>query len=105
MIHKNHFPENSYNAPEIVKNQLQKVPWKSYHEQDTIFNILSWQWYLLIKGITPKILPLIESLPSKPHPREALLLWTKQDFDNESVWWDIYVHKKTGKYYKFQHTQ
>lgn len=104
MIHKTNFPENSYDAPEMVKKQLQQIPGKSYQEQDTLFHILSWQWHFIIKGITPEVEASIQTITTKPHEWEALYLWTKQDSEHESVFWEIYVHKKTGKYYKFLHT-
>lgn len=104
MIHHHIFPENSIDAPEFVQKQLKNIPGKSYTEQDTIINTLLWHGYFIVKGMDENVIASMATIDQPPYPREALSLWKKQDPENESIRWNIYVHKKTGKYYKFPHT-
>ncbi len=104
MIQKHTFSEMSIEAPEFVQKQLKNIPGKSYNEQDAIINTLLWQGYFIVKGMDENVIASMATIDQPPYPREALSLWKKQDPENESVVWDIYVHKKTGKYYKLQQT-
>lgn len=103
------FPDETLQAWEYIRWQLEKAPWKEFAEQDTIYALLANQGYFIIQDLKDKNrIDNVCELDQQPHNREALYLGSIKSYIDETEnlfeTYAVYLHKKTGNYYKFKTT-